>query len=136
MTAATANPGNTVSTFLDHDFRSGLKGDDRFVVERSCHVRGAPVWDPHIVIELAAGAERGPNDTEAEAAASLVFAKLARNQVGVVSDAPITGNDMDPQTYRESLGALEDELPPNAGRVIVQCVDAIDEVQRWLEGRE
>ena len=25
---------------------------------------------------------------------------------------------------------------PNAGRVIVQCVDDIDEMQRWLEGRE
>ena len=34
------------------------------------------------------------------------------------------------------LGALEDEVPPAAGRVIVQCVDEIDEMQRWLEGRE
>ena len=34
------------------------------------------------------------------------------------------------------LGALEDEVPPEAGRVIVQCVDEIDEMQRWLEGRE
>ena len=34
------------------------------------------------------------------------------------------------------LGALEDELPPAPGRVIVQCVDDIDEMQRWLEGRE
>ena len=31
------------------------------------------------------------------------------------------------------LGALEDEVPPAAGRVIVQCVDDIDEMQRWLE---
>ena len=55
-------------------------------------------------------------------------------------------NDMDPQTIERAikrcidistrLGALEDELPPNAGRVIVQCVDDIDEMQRWLEGRE
>ena len=34
------------------------------------------------------------------------------------------------------LGALEDEVSPAAGRVTVQCVDEIDEMQRWLEGRE
>ena len=55
-------------------------------------------------------------------------------------------NDMDPQTIERAikrcidisvrLGALEDEVPPEAGRVIVQCVDEIDEMQRWLEGRE
>ena len=55
-------------------------------------------------------------------------------------------NDMDPQTIERAikrcidistrLGALEDEVPPNAGRVIVQCVHDIDEMQRWLEGRE
>ena len=43
---------------------------------------------------------------------------------------------MDPQTIEKAikqcihistrLGALEDELPPAAGRVIVQCVDEID----------
>ena len=53
---------------------------------------------------------------------------------------------MDPQTVERAikrcidistrLGALEDELPPAAGCVIVQCVDEIDEMQRWLEGRE
>ena len=53
---------------------------------------------------------------------------------------------MDPQTVERAikqcidisprLGALEDEASPNAGRVIVQCVDEIDEMQRWLEGRE
>ncbi len=53
---------------------------------------------------------------------------------------------MDPQTIEKAikrcidistrLGALKDELPPNAGRVIVQCVDDIDEMQRWPEGRE
>ena len=31
------------------------------------------------------------------------------------------------------LGALEDEVPPAAGRVIVQCVEEIDEMQRWLD---
>ena len=55
-------------------------------------------------------------------------------------------NDMDPQTIEKAikrcidistrLGALEDEVPPAAGSVIVQCVDDIDEMQRWLEGRE
>ena len=55
-------------------------------------------------------------------------------------------NDMDPQSIEKAikrcidistrLGALEDELPPAVGRVIVQCVDEIDEMQRWLEGRE
>ena len=34
MTTAIAIPGNTVKTFLVHDFGSGLEGDDRFVVER------------------------------------------------------------------------------------------------------
>ena len=34
------------------------------------------------------------------------------------------------------LGALEDKVPPAAGSVIAQCVDDIDEMQRWLEGRE
>ena len=53
---------------------------------------------------------------------------------------------MDPQTVERTikrcidisvrLGALKDEVPPAAGRVIVQCVDDIDEMQRWLEGRE
>ena len=53
---------------------------------------------------------------------------------------------MDPQTIERAikrcidisvrLGALEDEVPPAPGRVIVQCVDDIDEMQRWLEGRE
>ena len=55
-------------------------------------------------------------------------------------------NGMDPQTIERAikrcidisvrLGALEDEVPPAAGSVIVQCVDDIDEMQRWLEGRE
>jgi len=36
------------------------------------------------------------------------------------------------RTDRES--AIEDEIPA-AGHVIVQCMDEIDEMQRWLEGR-
>ena len=53
---------------------------------------------------------------------------------------------MDPQTVERAikrcidisvrLGALKDEVPPVAGRVIVQCAHDIDEMQRWLEGRE
>ena len=53
---------------------------------------------------------------------------------------------MDPQTVERAikrcidistrLAALEDDVPPEAGRVIVRCVDEIDEMQRWLEGRE
>ena len=53
---------------------------------------------------------------------------------------------MDPQTIEKvlkrcidistRLGALKDELPPAPGRVIVQCVDDIHDMQRWLEGRE
>ena len=53
---------------------------------------------------------------------------------------------MDPQTIERAvercidistrLGALKDEVPPEAASVIVQCVDEIDEMQRWLEGRE
>ena len=55
-------------------------------------------------------------------------------------------SDMDSQTIEKAvkrcidistrLGAHEDELPPEPDRVIVQCVDDIDEMQRWLEGRE
>ena len=62
------------------------------------------------------------------------------------TDATTEQNDMDPQTIEKAikrcidistrLGALEDEVPPNAGSVIVQCVDEIDEMQRWPEGRE
>ena len=53
---------------------------------------------------------------------------------------------MDPQTVERAIkrcidistrfGALEDEVPPAAGRVIVQFVDEVDEMQRWLEGCE
>ena len=56
-----------------------------------------------------------------------------------------TEHDMDPQTIERAikrcidistrLGVPEDEVPPAPGRVIVQCVDDIDEMQRWLEGR-
>ena len=44
------------------------------------------------MIELDTGAVHGPFDSEAEAeaAASLVFAKLSLHEVEIVSDAPIT----------------------------------------------
>ena len=59
----------------------------------------------------------------------------------------LTGERHGPADRREShqtphrhqhprLGALEDEVPPTAGRVIVQFVAEIDEMQQWLEGRE
>ena len=75
--------------------------------------------------------------------------RCARPTVGTVrreSSATQLETDMDPQIIERAimrcidisvrLGALEDEVPPAAGRVIVQCVDEIDEMQRWLEGRE
>ena len=54
----------------------------------SAHFRGIPVWDPTwTVIELATGHEHGPFDSEADVALCLAFAKLARDQVEIVSDA-------------------------------------------------
>ena len=51
MSAATAMPGNTASTFVVHYFGDGLDGDDRFVVERfralaSGEIRPVPSGDP------------------------------------------------------------------------------------------
>ncbi len=64
---------------------------------------------------------------------------------GAAAPHRCTTNDMDPQTIERAikrcidistrLGVPEDEVPPAPGRVIVQCVDDIDEMQRWLEGR-
>ena len=59
--------------------------------ERSDHFRGIPVWDPsYTAIELDTGIAHGPFDSEAEAAASLVFAKVPLDRVEIVRDAPIT----------------------------------------------
>ena len=59
--------------------------------ERSDHFRAIPVWEPSFtVIKLATGECHGPFDTEAEAVASLAFAKLSFDQVEIVSDAPGT----------------------------------------------
>ena len=55
---------------------------------RSDHFRGIPVWDPSFtVVELATGVEHGPFDSDADVSLCLAFAKLARDQVEVLSDA-------------------------------------------------
>ena len=55
--------------------------------ERSDYFRGIPIWDPSwTVIELATGREHGPFDSEADVSLCLAFAKLARDQVEVLSD--------------------------------------------------
>ena len=55
---------------------------------RSDHFRGIPIWDPSFtVIELETGREVGTFDCEADIALCLVFEKLSRDQVEVVSDA-------------------------------------------------
>ena len=54
----------------------------------SDHFRGIPIWDPsYTVIELATGREHGPFDSEADVSLCLAFAKLAREQVEVLSDS-------------------------------------------------
>ncbi len=59
--------------------------------ERSWHgsawFKGMPAWDPSFtVVERATGETLGTYDSEAEAAAALVFAKLGFEQVEVVTD--------------------------------------------------
>ena len=57
----------------------------------SAHFRGIPVWDPSFtVIELETGRELGTFDSEADVALCLAFEKLRRDQVEIVTDAPIT----------------------------------------------
>ena len=54
----------------------------------SAHFRGIPVWDPTwTVIELATGREHGPFDSEADVALCLVFERLDRDRVEIVTDA-------------------------------------------------
>lgn len=54
----------------------------------SQHFKGIPVWDPSwTVIDLETGREHGPFDSEADVALCLVFAKLDRDRVEVVTDA-------------------------------------------------
>ena len=54
----------------------------------SSHFRGIPVWDPTwTVIELDTGRAHGPFDSEADVALCLVFEKLDRGRVEIVTDA-------------------------------------------------
>ena len=63
----------------------------RKILPRLRSFPGHPVCNPGwIVIERASGREHGPFDSEAEAVACLVFARLARHEVEIVSDAPVT----------------------------------------------
>ena len=57
--------------------------------ERSGHFRGMPLYPPrYTVIELATGACHGTYDSMADVALCLAFAKLSRNEVEVIVDAP------------------------------------------------
>ena len=59
--------------------------------QRSAHFRGIPVWaSTYTVVELATGREHGPFDDPADVTLCLAFAKLSRDQVEVVHDAPLT----------------------------------------------
>ena len=54
----------------------------------SAHFKGIPVWDPTwTVIELETGRAHGPFDSEADVALCLVFEKLDRDRVEIVTDA-------------------------------------------------
>ena len=49
-----------------------------------------PVYPPrYTVVELATGVEHGPLDSWEEVAMCLAFAKLSREEVEVVKDAPV-----------------------------------------------
>ena len=57
--------------------------------ERSDYHRGMPVYPPsYTVIELATGADHGTYDSEADVSLCLAFARLSRDQVEVIADAP------------------------------------------------
>ena len=61
--------------------RSNVRAPDRHLVS---------LWPPQItVVDLETGAELGSFETEAEAAACLVFAGLRPDQVEFHSDAPL-----------------------------------------------
>ena len=52
-----------------------------------------PVYPPRFtVVELATGIEHGPLDSWEEVAMCLAFAKLSREEVEVVEDAPLMAN--------------------------------------------
>ena len=59
----------------------------------SAHFKGIPVWDPqYTVIEIETGADHGTYESMADVALCLAFAKLDRNRVEIVTDAPITAS--------------------------------------------
>ncbi len=66
--------------------------------ESSGTYRGIPVWDPqYTVVELATGRAHGPFDSAADVALCLAFAKLSRDEVEVIADAPVTAQFTAPQ---------------------------------------
>ena len=57
----------------------------------SAHFRGIPVWDPlYTVVEIETGVDHGTYDSMADVALCLAFAKLDRDRVEIVTDAPVT----------------------------------------------
>ena len=57
--------------------------------ERSDYHRGMPVYPPsYTVVELTTGTDHGTYDSEADVALCLAFARLSRDQVEVIADAP------------------------------------------------
>ncbi len=57
----------------------------------SDYFRCIPGWEPRFtVIELATGREHGPFDNEADVPLCLAFAKLSREQIGIVTTS-LTG---------------------------------------------
>ena len=61
--------------------------------ERSGYFRGIPVWEPlYTVIEIETGIDHGTYDSPADVALCLAFARLSRDQVEVIRDAPLTAS--------------------------------------------
>ena len=59
----------------------------------SAHFKGVPVWEPqYTVIEIETGIDHGTYDSMADVALCLAFAKLDRDRVEIVTDAPITAS--------------------------------------------
>ena len=57
----------------------------------SAYFRGIPVWDPqYTVIEIETGIDHGTYDSMADVALCLAFAKLDRDRVEILTDAPVT----------------------------------------------
>ena len=55
--------------------------------------RGLPLYPPrYTVVELATGVEHGPWDSWEDVAMCLAFAKLSREEVEVIEDAPVMAN--------------------------------------------